>query len=61
MMAMDGNLTERDLKDPKEWSKAEADEFRRRRRGRNLAMLAALGALVLLFYAISIVRLQGPG
>ncbi len=55
MMATDGDLTKR------HWTKAESDEFRRRRRGRNLAMLAALGALVLLFYAISIVRLQGVG
>ena len=51
MMATDGNLTQPPPTGP------DAEEFRRRRRGRNLAMLAALGALVLLFYAISIVRL----
>jgi len=36
--------------------------MRRRRRGRNIALLVVLVALAVLFYAISIVRLrqQGP-
>ncbi|MGQ9367317.1 hypothetical protein [Azospirillum sp. ST 5-10] len=38
----------------------ESDEERRKRlRGRNLAMLAALLALVALFYAITLVRMGG--
>lgn len=55
MMAAGDDLHER------YWSKEESDEFRRRRRGRNLALLAALLALVALFYAISFVRLKGMG
>ena len=36
-----------------------AEEFVRRRRGRNYALLAVLVALVLLFYAITIVHRVG--
>jgi ferric-dicitrate binding protein FerR (iron transport regulator) len=36
-----------------------ADEFVRRRRGRNYALLAVLVALVALFYAITIVQRAG--
>ncbi len=35
--------------------------MRRRRRGRNIALFAVLLALVLLFYAITIVKLTKPG
>jgi len=38
-----------------------ADEFVRRRRGRNYALLAVLVALVVLFYAITIVQRTGTG
>ncbi len=55
MMAGDDEFPER------HWSKEESDQFRRGRRGRNLALLAVLGALALLFYAISMVRLKGGG
>ncbi len=41
-------------------SRAESDALNRRRRGRNLAMLVALVAVVVLFYAISIVKLAHP-
>ena len=34
-------------------------EFERRRRGRNIAIALVLGALVVLFYFISIARLSG--
>lgn len=35
------------------------DEARRRLRGKNMAMLAALLALVALFYVISILKMSG--
>jgi hypothetical protein len=38
---------------------AEAEALRRRVRGRNIAMLIALVAVVVLFYAISLVKLSG--
>jgi len=41
------------------WTKAESQAFRRKRRGRNLALLAALAALVVLFYAITIAKMGG--
>ena len=37
----------------------EAEAMRRRRRGRNVALLVVLIALVALFYAISMVKLSG--
>ena len=37
------------------------DDLQRRRRGRNLALLAVLGGLVILFYVITIVRMGGQG
>ncbi|HTW29942.1 MAG TPA: hypothetical protein VME92_22655 [Acetobacteraceae bacterium] len=37
----------------------QAAEMRRRRRGRNVAMLVVLLALAALFYAIAMVRLAG--
>ena len=38
----------------------EADELRRRRRGRNIAMMVVLGALCVLFYAITIAKMAKP-
>lgn len=38
-----------------------AAEFRRRRRGRNIAMLVVLLALSALFYAIAVVKLTKSG
>jgi hypothetical protein len=38
-----------------------AAEFRRRRRGRNLAMLVVLLGLSALFYAIAVVKMVKPG
>ncbi len=37
----------------------QAREFKRRRRGRNIALLLALIALCLIFYGLSIVKLAG--
>jgi hypothetical protein len=37
----------------------EAAEFKRRRRGRNLALLTVLLALAALFFAITIAKLSG--
>ena len=44
---------------PPPLSPAEATELRRRQRGRNVAVLLALIAVVALFYAIAIVKLGG--
>ncbi|HUB11297.1 MAG TPA: hypothetical protein VMB34_05005 [Acetobacteraceae bacterium] len=44
--------------DPPRPTPRQADEMRRRRRGRNIALLVALIALAVLFYAISIVKLR---
>jgi hypothetical protein len=44
---------------PPQMSPREAAEFRRRRRGRNIALLIALLALALLFYAIAMVKMAG--
>lgn len=37
----------------------ERREFERRRRARNLALLAVLAGVVVLFYVLSIVRMSG--
>ena len=42
---------------PPRMTDAEADAFRRRQRGRNLAMLGVLVGLVALFFAITIVKM----
>jgi hypothetical protein len=42
---------------PRRLTPVEAAELRRRQRGRNLALLVVLVAVVVLFYAISIVKL----
>lgn len=39
----------------------DAAEFRRRRRGRNIAMLVVLLGLSALFYAIAMVKMFKPG
>lgn len=40
-------------------SESEADELRRRRRGRNWAIILVLFGLAALFYAITIVKMTG--
>ncbi len=37
------------------------NEFKKRRRGRNLALLAVLLGLAALIYAITLVKLKGAG
>jgi hypothetical protein len=37
----------------------EEDRFKRARRGRNIALALVLGAFVMLFYAITIVKVGG--
>jgi hypothetical protein len=49
------------LEDPPRPSPNEAAEMRRRRRGRNLALIGVLTALALLFYAITIVKMMKGG
>lgn len=46
------------MADPPRMSDAEAAAFRRRQKGRNIAMLAALVALATLFFAITIVKMS---
>ena len=41
-------------------SETEADVFRRRRRGRNKAIILVLVGLAVLFYAITIVKMVKP-
>ncbi|HTJ88747.1 MAG TPA: hypothetical protein VL356_01025 [Acidocella sp.] len=43
------------------WTPAARAEFMRRRRGRNLLLLAALGGFCLLIYAIALVKLHEYG
>ena len=43
---------------PRPLTSAETVELRRRQRGKNLALFAALLALALLFYAISMVKFK---
>jgi hypothetical protein len=43
------------------WTPAERAEFMRRRRGRNLLLLIALGGLCLLIYAVALVKLHEYG
>ena len=40
-------------------SRAESDLLAKKRRGRNIAMLVALVAIAVLFYAIAMVKLSG--
>ena len=43
------------------WTPAERAEFLRRRRGRNILLLVALGGLCLVLYAIVMVKLHEYG
>jgi len=43
------------------WTPAERAEFMRKRRGRNILLLIALGGFCLLIYAIAIVKLHEYG
>jgi hypothetical protein len=45
------------MEDPPRPTQREAEEMRRRRRGRNIALFIVLVALAVLFYAISIVKM----
>jgi hypothetical protein len=45
------------MEDPPRMTEAEAAEFRRRQKGRNIAMLLVLLGLAALFFAITIVKL----
>ncbi len=44
--------------DARLWTDAEKAEFLRRRRGRNWTLFAALAALAVLFFAISVVKMM---
>jgi len=46
---------------PSSWTPAERAEFIRRRRGRNLLLLAALGGFCAVIYAIALVKLHEYG
>jgi len=43
--------------DPRDWTPAQTAAFMAKRRSRNLALGLVLGALVLLFFGITIVRM----
>jgi hypothetical protein len=45
------------MADPPRMTEAEAAEFRRRQKGRNIAILSVLIALSVLFFAITIVKM----
>jgi hypothetical protein len=45
------------MADPPRMTEAEAVEFRRRQKGRNVAILLVLIALSLLFFAVTIVKM----
>jgi hypothetical protein len=45
------------MADPPRMTEAEAAEFRRRQKGRNIAILMVLIALSVLFFAITIVKM----
>jgi ferric-dicitrate binding protein FerR (iron transport regulator) len=47
--------------DPAVLTHEESEELQRRRRGRNLAMLAALLGVAVLFYLIALVKLGRAG
>lgn len=40
-------------------TRAESDRIAKKRRGRNIAMLVALVAIAVLFYAVAMVKLSG--
>jgi hypothetical protein len=45
------------MADPPRMTEAEAAEFRRRQKGRNIAILLVLIALSVLFFAVTIVKM----
>jgi hypothetical protein len=45
------------MADPPRMTEAEAAEFRRRQKGRNIAILVVLIALSVLFFAVTIVKM----
>jgi hypothetical protein len=45
------------MADPPRMTEAEAAEFRRRQKGRNIALLLVLIALSVLFFAVTIVKM----
>jgi hypothetical protein len=45
------------MADPPRMTEAEAAEFRRRQKGRNIAILVVLIALSVLFFAITVVKM----
>jgi len=49
------------MNEPSHLTPREAEEMRRRRRVRNIALLVVLTALSLLFYAITIVKMTKHG
>jgi len=42
-----------------EWTAEKRAEFRRKRRGRNWALLAVLAAFVVLVYVVALIRMGG--
>jgi hypothetical protein len=46
---------------PSGWTPEMQAEFKRRRRGRNFLLLAALGAFCVIIYAIALVKLHNYG
>ncbi len=54
-------MAEIDAKTTSEWPADMQEEFRRRRRGRNRAMLIFLMALCALVYAVAVVKLFEAG
>ena len=42
-----------------EWTKERREDFRRKRRGRNWALLAVLVAFVVLVYFVALIRMGG--
>ncbi len=50
-------MTDPDNDFPPQMGPEQAREFKRRRRGRNIALLLALVALCLIFYGLSMVKL----
>jgi hypothetical protein len=50
-----------EFQDPPRPTPHQAEEMRRRRRGRNIAMIVVLVALAVLFYAITVVKFLHHG
>jgi len=52
-------MTEDGEKPRVEWTEQGREAFRRRRRGKNLALLAVLVAFVVLVYIVAVIRMGG--